>query len=218
MDCPHCCGAEKTFSRGLAEHDLHNYQSHGPSKTTRLLIESLQAAGIDGLTLLDIGGGVGAIQHELLKAGLDRATAVEASSAYLQANRQEAERQGHAGRITYYQGDFVEVAPQLPQADMVTLDKVICCYPDMRALVGHSATRAAKFYGVVFPRDTAWMKAGSRLVNRFLRLQRNAFRMFVHPAAEIEAAIRANGLEPYYCHMTFLWQVRVYVRHAAVAR
>src|SRR5512136_1017316 len=129
MNCPQCCGAEKMFGRELAEHDLHNYQAHGPGKTTRMLIEALESAGIEGLTLLDIGGGVGAIQHELLKAGVNRATAVDASSAYLQADRQEAERQGHTARTTYHHGDFVELAPQLPPADIVTLDKAICCYP-----------------------------------------------------------------------------------------
>ena len=212
MNCPQCCGAEKMFGRELAEHDLHNYQAHGPGKPTRLLIEALKAAGIEGLTLLDIGGGVGAIQHELLKAGVNRATAVDASSAYLQADRQAAERQGHTARITYHHGDFVELAPQLPRADIVTLDKAICCYPDMRALVGLSAARAGKLYGVVFPRDTGWMKVGSRLVNFFLRLRHNAFRMFVHPTAEVEAVIHANGLQQRYCRKTFLWQVRVYAR------
>jgi 2-polyprenyl-3-methyl-5-hydroxy-6-metoxy-1,4-benzoquinol methylase len=212
MNCPQCCGAEQMFGRGLAEHDLHNYQAHGPGKTTRMLIEALESSGIEGLTLLDTGGGVGAIQHELLKAGVNRATAVDASSAYLQADRRESERQGHTARITYHHGDFVELAPQLPQADIVTLDKAICCYPDMRALVSLSAARAGKLYGVVFPRDTWWMKAGSRLVNFLLGLRRNAFRMFVHSTAEVEVVIHANGLEQRYYRRTFLWQVRVYAR------
>jgi 2-polyprenyl-3-methyl-5-hydroxy-6-metoxy-1,4-benzoquinol methylase len=212
MNCPHCCGVEKTFGKGLAEHDLHDYQAHGPSKTTRLLIEALKAAGIEGLRLLDIGGGVGVVQHELLAAGVSSAISVEASSAYLQVAQRESERQGHAGRITYYHGDFVDLAPQLPQADIVTLDRVICCYPHMQALVGLSAARAAKFYGVVFPRDTGWMKAGGWLVNLLLRLQHNAFRAFVHPTTEVEAVVRANGLERRYYRKTFLWQVLVYAR------
>ncbi len=212
MNCPQCCGAEKMFSRELAEHDLHNYQAHGPSKTSRLLIEALKSAGVEGLTLLDIGGGVGAIQHELLKAGVNRVTAIDASSAYLQTDRQEAERQGHAARITYHHGDFVELAPQLPQADIVTLDRTICCYPDMRALVGLSAARAGKLYCVVFPRDTWWMKAGSRLVNFFLGLRRNAFRMFIHSTAEVEAVLYANGLKQRYYRKMFIWQVMVYAR------
>jgi 2-polyprenyl-3-methyl-5-hydroxy-6-metoxy-1,4-benzoquinol methylase len=217
MNCSHCCGVEKIFGKGLAEHDLHDYQIHGPSKTTRLLIEALKAGGVEGLALLDIGGGVGTIQHVLLNAGVSRATAVEASSAYLQVDRQEAERRGDAARITFYHGDFVDLARQVPQADIVTLDKVVCCYPDMRALVGLSAAHAAKVYGVIFPRDTWWIRAGSWLLNLFLRLARNSFRAFVHPSAEVEAVIRANGLERRYYHTTFFWQVMVYERNTAAA-
>jgi 2-polyprenyl-3-methyl-5-hydroxy-6-metoxy-1,4-benzoquinol methylase len=212
MTCPHCRGAEKIFDQGTAERDLKTYRTRGPGTTTRLLIAALKAAGVADLTLLDIGGGVGAIQHELLKEGARSAIAIDASSAYLHAARQEAERQGHAGRVAYHQGDFVELAPQLPQADIVTLEKVICCYPDMRALVGQSSARAGKLYGVVFPRDTWWMRLGGLFVNLFPRLQHNAFRFFVHPTEAIEAVVRANGLERRSYRKTLFWQVIVYTR------
>ena len=212
MTCPHCRGADQVFDQGTAERDLKAYRAHGPSATTRLLIAALEAAGIADLTLLDIGGGVGAIQHELLKDGARNAIAIDASSAYLHAAKQEAERQGHIDRVTYHQGDFVELAPHLPQADIVTLEKVICCYPDVRALVGLSSARAGKFYGVVFPRDTWWMRLGGLFVNLSPRLQRNAFRFFVHPTEAIEAIVRANGLKRYYYRKTLFWQVIVYTR------
>jgi 2-polyprenyl-3-methyl-5-hydroxy-6-metoxy-1,4-benzoquinol methylase len=212
MDCPHCQGADKLFSNDRANQDLREYRSHGPGKTTRLLIDALKSAGIKGLTLLDIGGGVGVIQHELLKNEVSSATAVDASSAYLQTAQQEAKRQGHADRVTYHHGDFVELAPQLPQADIVTLEKVLCCYPDLGALVNLSSGRARKFYGVVFPRDTWWMKIGGRLINLIFQLQRNPFRFFVHRTEEIEALLRANGLERRYYDRTIFWQVAVYGR------
>jgi magnesium-protoporphyrin O-methyltransferase len=212
MTCPHCRGAEAIFDQGTADHDLKAYRAKGPGTTTKLLIGALKAAGIVDQTLLDIGGGVGAIQHELLKGGARSAIAIDASSAYLQAARQEAERQGHADRVVYRQGDFVALAPQLPQADVVTLEKVICCYPDMRALVGVSSAHAGKLYGVVFPRDTWWMRLGGWLVNLAPLLQRNAFRFFVHPTSAIEAEVRANGLKRCYYRKTLFWQVIVYAR------
>jgi len=212
MTCSHCQGAEKTFDKGMAEGDLRDYHRKGPGKTARLLIGALEAGGIQGTTLLDIGGGVGVIQHELLKNGASNAIHVDASSAYLQAARQEAERQGHADRITQVHGDFVDLAPQIPQADVVTLEKVICCYPDMHALVGLSSARAGKLYGVVFPRDTWWMKLGMQIINLFQRLRRDSFRFFVHPTQEVEAVVRANGFERRFCRKTPFWQVIVYAR------
>ena len=76
MNCPHCQDAEKTFGSGVADRELQHYRTRGPGKTTRLLIEALKASGIEGLTLLDIGGGVGVIQQELLKAGASSAIVI----------------------------------------------------------------------------------------------------------------------------------------------
>jgi magnesium-protoporphyrin O-methyltransferase len=212
MTCSHCQATEDIFDKGTADGDLRDYRRHGPGKTARLLIEALKAFGIEGSTLLDIGGGVGVIQHELLKSGASSATHVDASSAYLQAARREAERQGHADRIHQHHGDFVALAPQIPQADIVTLEKVICCYPDVDALVGLSAARAGRLYGVVFPRDTWWWNLGGRVANLVSRLQRSPFRIFVHPTERVEAIVRANGLERRFYRQTFIWQIAVYAR------
>ena len=82
MDCCQCKGIESVFNEREARSHLKAYREDGPAKTTRLLIEALRAQGVEGMTLLDIGGGVGAIQHELLRDGVVRATAVDASSAW----------------------------------------------------------------------------------------------------------------------------------------
>ena len=92
-----------------------------------MLVESVKQKGVEGNSLLDVGGGIGAIQHELFKTGIARADIVEASTAYIDANKEEAERQGHADRIPYHHGDFVDIAPNLERADIVTLERVICC-------------------------------------------------------------------------------------------
>ena len=69
---------------------------------------------MEGATFLDIGGGIGAIQHELIDAGVSHATNVDASAPYLDAAREESERRGYAGRVTYLHGDFVELAGSVP--------------------------------------------------------------------------------------------------------
>ena len=45
----------------------------------------------------------------------------------------------------------MEVAARVPSADVVVLDKVICCYPDMPALVQASAAKARRLYAIVVP-------------------------------------------------------------------
>ena len=167
---------------------------------------------MSGLTLLDIGGGVGAVQHDLLAAGVKAATSVDASSAYLNASRAEAERRGFADRMSFQFGNFVEVAEGIAPADIVTLDRVICCYPDMDKLVSLSAKRARRFYGVVYPRHTWWIRLGLALGNFFLRLQRSPFRTFAHPTRAVEAVLAENGFKQSSSSQTLFWQVAVFSR------
>jgi magnesium-protoporphyrin O-methyltransferase len=196
----------------MARHDLRRYRRSGPRKTTRMLLEALEREGVAGATLLDIGGGVGAISNGLLVEGAATATVVDASPAYLQAAREEAERQGHRDRITYRQGDFVEVAADVPSADVVTLDRVICCYDDVDALVSASASRARQLYGLVYPRGSWWDRLGVGVANIACRVRRSPFRSFVHDPAWVDSLIREHGLVRRSFSLTVFWQVVVYAR------
>jgi 2-polyprenyl-3-methyl-5-hydroxy-6-metoxy-1,4-benzoquinol methylase len=213
MDCCQCRGIESQFNQAEAERKLREYRRRGPARTTRILLDALMAEHIQGLTLLDIGGGVGAIQHALLKAGVSRAVDVDASSAYLSAAKTEATRLGHADRVGYQHGNFVDVADSIPPAGIVTLDRVICCYHDMPALVDRSAAKAARLYGLVYPRDVWWVRAGVRAANAMLWMERTTFRIFAHSRIAIDAVVRRNGLERIFTRDAGLWQVVIYARH-----
>lgn len=214
MTCDQCRGIEGMFGRKQAERQVARYRRRGPDKTTRMLIEAIKAEGVDGLTLLDIGGGIGAIQLALLKAGVTSATDVDASTGYLAVAQSEAGREGLGERVTYRYGNFTDLAVDVAPAGIVTLDRVICCYHDMRSLVGLSAAKAASLYGVVYPRDTWWMRAVARVGNALLRLRRDPFRVFVHPTAAVDALVRSNGLVQRYRRTAGIWQVVVYARAA----
>lgn len=211
MNCQ-CQGIEELFNQRTVAQDVQNYHRKGPDKTTRWLLEALKEAGVQGLTLLDIGGGVGAIQHDLLANGVQSGTDVDASTMYLQAARDEARERGLADRLRFRHGNFVDLAGQLEPAGVVTLDRVICCYDDMRGLVDYSAARAEKLLGLVYPRDTWWMRLGMRLLNFFMRLRRNPYRGFVHPTAEVDALVRKHGLQQRFHRQGLAWQVVVYAR------
>jgi len=209
-----CCqGVDEVFGERTARRDLRRYRARGPSKPTRMLLDALRSEGVEHATVLDIGGGIGAIQQELLDAGAERATSVEASAAYLGAARDEAQRRGHADRITYQAGDFVELADRVEPADVVTLDRVICCYPDMEALVSRSADRTQRLYGLVYPRDTWWVALGLRFTNLLMRVTRRAFRAHLHPTRAVDAVAREHGLTPKVARRAGpVWQVALYTR------
>src|SRR4029078_2242432 len=100
---------------------------------------ALVADGVEGETLLDIGAGIGAIQLGLLAAGAARAESVHATWAYGGPAGEGADRRGFGDRVSGRVGDFVALADDVDPADIVTLDKVVGCYADLRALLGRAA-------------------------------------------------------------------------------
>ena len=212
MNCCQCQGIEELFNDPLVTKELRQYRVKGPAKTTRWMVDAIKNEDVAGTRLLDIGGGVGAVQHALIAAGVKEATDVDASKAYIRAARDEANRRGIADQIQLLHGNFIDLAPQIPPADIVTLDRVVCCYPDMEKLVDLSAARAKKLYGLVYPRDTWWVKIGMAILNVFFRLQRRPFRTYVHPTREVETIVRRHGLRRTFFRQTLVWQVVVYGR------
>lgn len=216
MPAKPCCRVDydALFDDRMARHDLDDYRRKGVTGQTRRLVEAIRSAGVEGATLLDIGGGIGAIQLELLAAGASHATDVDASRAFIATARAEAERRGFAERTTYHYGDFVTLAGAIPAADVVTLDRVVCCYADMPALVEASIAHARRLYGLVYPVDRWWIRAGAAVGNLGLRIFRQSFRFHVHRTADVDRLVRAAGFERQLADRGLLWQVALYRRTA----
>lgn len=210
-----CCGHEcfeSTFDEKRAKKQLKHYRKRGPDKTTRMLLDALRAEGIRDATVLDVGAGIGVVQRELLADGARSAVHVDAARPHIRVAREEAARRGHAERVTFVDGDFVALADGIPPADIVTLDRVICCYPDMERLVATSAAKAQRLYGAVFPRERRVVKIMAALGNLVWRLRGNPFRAYIHSTEAIDAAARRQGFTPRSVLDTFLWRVAVYAR------
>jgi magnesium-protoporphyrin O-methyltransferase len=212
MSCPQCEGLEMIFDEESVEDELRIYRAEGLDQTTQWLIEALQDQGVEGLQLLDIGGGLGGIQHALLERGAAGAVHVDASTAYIDAAQREAQRRGLAERIQWRHGDFVDLAPELDSADIVTLDRVICCYPDMPEMVGASLRLARRFYGLVLPKDNWLIGIWEFFGNLFQRIMRHPYRMYMHPNKEIDALVAAAGFNKLVERRTLFWRVALFAR------
>ena len=212
MPCNCCEITDKAFGEQDARSDLKNYRKRGPAHQTRLILEAVRSVGMKDVTLLDIGGGIGAIHHELLKDTARQATHVDASSAYLQEARREAVRLGHEERVGFVHADFTDVAGDLPKADIVTLDRVVCCYPDFRSLLSAAAGRSQKALAMSYPRETWYLRAALKAANLFQRFRRDSFRVFLHPVAEMDALLRAEGMQRLSLKRLFIWEVALYSR------
>ena len=212
MDQCGCDGLAWMFDRKTAERDRDEYRRKGPDRTTRMLIDLIRPFGIAGSTVLDIGGGIGVIDQELLRAGADHAVLVDASPASLAVAREEAAGADLLDRLDIIDGDFVRRADETAAADIVTLHRVVCCYPDADALVGLSSARAGRVYGLVLPKDRWLTRAALGALNLTMRVRRKAYRAYVHPNARVDALAAASGLVPRAETGTFIWRVVVYER------
>jgi magnesium-protoporphyrin O-methyltransferase len=198
----------------VAARDLARYRRKGPDATTRMLRELLATPSPTAGTLLDIGAGIGALTFELLSAGFRHATAVDASPAYVAAGRQEAARRSLAGSVDWVEGDFVHLAPRLAPADVVTLDRVVCCYPAYEPLLESALDRAQLVVGLSYPRDRWYVRAVIALDNGLRWLRCSAFRTFVHSPAGMVALLRTRGFRLVGRRTTLAWSVDVYANLA----
>jgi SAM-dependent methyltransferase len=211
------CGVdlETGFDERVAARDLAAYRRDGLPPDQRRLLGSLIADGVGERTVLDVGGGIGAIHHELLRAGADSVTDVDGSAAYLEAARAEAGRQGHLDRIRYVHGNVVDIADTIEPADIVILARVLCCYPDMVGLVRASARRSRRSYGVIYPRSTWWMRAAATAYDALRRWTGpGAGPGHVHREQDVDAAIRREGFSPVALSSTWFWRIALYRRVA----
>jgi SAM-dependent methyltransferase len=218
MTC--CCSdfggaAEQQFTRKMAAQELARYRKKGPAPTTRMLQDGLvRTQTLDGM-LLDIGCGIGSLTFGLLEAGMTKAVAVDASSAYVSAANEEAGRRGVADAVQFVHGDFVTIASQVPAATVVTLDRVVCCYPSVDLLLKEALGHAERWIAVSYPRDVWFVRAGVALENGGRRLTRNPFRTFVHSAGGMGEVIAQAGFELASRRETLMWAADVYVRRPA---
>jgi magnesium-protoporphyrin O-methyltransferase len=214
MTCQHCRAAATTFGAAVAARDRRRYHRRGPDRTTREIVTAVRGLGLRGASLLDIGAGIGAIHHELLGESVAAATHVDAAPAYLEAARAEAEGKGHGAQVEFVQGDFVDVADRVSPADVVTLDRVVCCYPDYSALLSRSAAKCRAALALSYPRDRWYVRLAVGLFNLVRRIRRDSFRVFVHPEAAIRRTLADAGLRPDGGRTLFIWQVELYRRAA----
>jgi len=178
------------------------------------ILRYLKSEGVQETEVLEVGGGIGAVQVELLKAGAARSVNVELSSGYEEAAKLLADEEGVSDRVERQTGDFVEVQDEVKAADIVVMNRVVCCYPWMERLLGAAVVKTGRYLALVFPREKWWVKTGLVLGNSYMALRKVAFRSFVHPVDEIEALVTSAGFEVRHTDHNFIWQAVVMERVA----
>lgn len=204
-----CCtpsGYRTIFGSKAAEREARRYRRRGLPGSARWLADSLVGAGIRERSVLEVGGGVGGLQIELLEAGAARTMNVEIIDTYERAAEALIAEHDLGGRVERRIADFGAVAAETPPADLVVLHRVICCYPDADVLMDSACASARERVAVTIPRESAWIRLGVTVINGWLRLRRIGFRTFVHPLDPMLAVAGRRGFRVAERQHGTVWQ------------
>lgn len=208
-----CTAIDSMFNPRTARRDLKRFRKRGPAKQTRALLTGIQQAPLpQDATLLDIGGGIGAIHHVLLDKGFSHATHIDAAMAYLDASKDETQRLGHAGRVSFRHGDFHDLVQEAPEVDVVTLDRVVCCDSDYRTMLGGAADRARRLVAFSYPRPRLAIRAFIAFGNWISRTFMKGFQAYVHPPEQMARVLEDHGMKRRWAGGTWIWAAEVFER------
>jgi magnesium-protoporphyrin O-methyltransferase len=205
-----CCiprGYEKMFGERSARKDARRYRRKGLDPTAEQIVGWLQSRGVEGTSVLEIGGGAGAIEVELLKSGAARAVNVELSPYYEETAKELWAAAGVEERAEYHVANVAANGREIEPADAVVMHRVVCCYPDYDALVGAAAERARTYLVMSFPRERMLIRVGLGAINLIARALRWEYRSFVHPVADLLAAAERRGLRRVHEQQGLIWQI-----------
>ena len=213
-----CCdphGFDEVFSPRFARRQARRYRKRGLGSAERDMVEFLAAQGLAGATVLEIGGGVGEIQLELLRRGASRTTNLELVTSYDGVADELAREAGLTDRVERRQHDIVEAPDDVERADVVVLHRVVCCYPDYERLLGAAADHAGRLLVFSHPPRNLASRAFVATQHAVLRLTGHRYQSFAHPPEAMLAVLRDRGLTAVHTHRGPVWRVEGLERQAA---
>jgi hypothetical protein len=212
-----CCdprGCDQFFGGRFAARMAKRYRKRGLDTTSRRIVDFVAERGIDGATVLEIGGGVGEIQLELLLRGAGRTVNLELSPAYETESARLFDAAGVRERAERRIHDIAVDPGGVEPADVVVLHRVVCCYPDYERLLGAAAEHARRLVVFSHPPRNLLSRAIVAAQNLAFRARRSEFRTFAHPPSAMLRVLEAHGLRPVFAAHGRVWHVAAVERQA----
>jgi 2-polyprenyl-3-methyl-5-hydroxy-6-metoxy-1,4-benzoquinol methylase len=213
-----CCdpsGYQRVFGDRFARSLARRYRRRGLGRTEQRIVDFCVDQGLEDATVLEIGGGVGELQLELLRRGAAQATNLELVDAYDEQAHALARSAGVADRVHRRRLDVAVSPHEVEPADVVVLHRVVCCYPDYERLLTAAADHARRVLVFSHPPRNPLSRTLLGLENGWFRLNGHTFRTFAHPPQGMLDVAQARGLDLAYRHTGSLWQVAGLVRSEA---
>ena len=207
-----CCdpnGLNGLFKGPIVKGELRDFKKRGLGKRQKVFLEVLQDH-TKNRTVLDIGCGIGGLGLSLLERGAAHSTFVDVSREYLRAAKDLAEEREVEGDTTFVEADFMQT--DLSPADIVVLDRVVCCYPDAPALLRKAASQSETSLVFSYPRPVWWMHFTGGLLNLGVRVWRKEYRFYVHDEETLLEAAKSSGHTLQEVRSVGVWKLAVFRR------
>jgi 2-polyprenyl-3-methyl-5-hydroxy-6-metoxy-1,4-benzoquinol methylase len=211
-----CCTSEGTnrfFSRS-AEKYAKRFRRKGLDKASAYIVRGIETSGLTSKSVLEIGCGVGGLLLSLLKHGDASAIGVDVSEGMLEMAKKLAVESALDDRVKYLQGDYATMNGEASSADIVILDKVICCYADPETLIKKSAQKSELLYAVSYPRNSLLGRLSFEILTRMGQVLRWSFYPYYHDTAFIEKTITSCGFREVFSQTTTVWQIKIFRRRS----
>jgi magnesium-protoporphyrin O-methyltransferase len=206
-------GLDEIFNERTARWDLRRFRRKGlPARARRLLSAIETTTPLAGSTALEIGAGAGGFTVTMLRRSLAAAEMVDASPAFADAAHTLALEQGVLDRMRIVVGDFAADPAVAAEADIVVLDRVICCYPGLEPMLRPAAAHARRVIALTYPRPGWLTRRIIATLNGGQKLLRRRFRMHYHPPRLVHALLREEGFTPAIAGHAGVWEIAVGVR------
>ena len=188
------------------------------AKVTASLLEAITQAGVADRTVLDVGCGIGDLAIEVVARGAASGTGFDLSAKAIDEARKLALARGVGDRMRFEVGDGAKL--DLPAADIVVINRVVCCYPDTDNLLERTLGAAGSVFAMTAPVSDGSTGLFNRAVNRFrnawyrMRPKKFAgFRTFVHDLGAIDERVRSAGFRRIvHERRRVVWDLAVYAR------
>ena len=195
------------FGVGFARRTAKRYRRRGLDPAAARMVDFLARDGLAGATVLEIGGGVGAIGLELLRQGAASVMSIELTPAYDAEAERLAGELGVADRVQRRVVDVAATPKAVEPADLVLLHRVVCCYPDYHRLLGAAADRCRSRLAFSHPPRNLGSRAVVATQNALFALRGREFRTFAHPVQAMVEVVETRGLRSTYAHRRGVWHI-----------
>lgn len=210
----HCCGADSLFDKKKAKKEYKKYLKNGPTRVTGRIITQmnklLSQVDLSSYSMIDIGGGIGALQWWFLEKGGGQSIDVDASSGYLDQASSHANKMGWESQTKFIMGDCTDVYPELQKADIITLDKVVCCYPNYEEILKTTCKKSSQYIALSYPMDGFAAQVLRQLGVLLLKIIKNDYRPYVHSVVSIRGIFKEEKFSLVAKDFAFPWHIEIY--------